>query len=101
MIDRQRQVAHWPNGDRIYTIVADHYRALLNRPDAQNGRLGLIDNWRGEQAAADAVVSDREGAALSLIRLEPARSRARGEIIDCARQAQYVFLVGIAHNRHD
>ena len=66
-------------------VIADHHRALLDRPHAQDTALRLVDDRGGKQRAADAVVGDGEGAALDFVRLELARPRPVGQIIDrCA-----------------
>ncbi len=55
MIVREREEGHVPNRDLIVAIRAgDHLRALLNRTDAENGDLRLIDDRRPEEAAEDA-----------------------------------------------
>src|SRR6266545_3192610 len=64
VVEGQRQIAHWPDGDRVYPLTRDHDRALLNRADAQDRRLRLVDDRHREQAAADTMIGDCEGATL-------------------------------------
>jgi hypothetical protein len=42
----------------------------MDRAHAQDGALRLVDDWRGEQRAGNAVVGDGERPALDLVRLK-------------------------------
>ena len=63
MIEGQRQVTHRADGDG----VIEHHRNFLDRADAENRYLRLIDHGRGEHAAEAAEVGDGEGSRLHFI----------------------------------
>jgi hypothetical protein len=63
VIKRQTQVRH--ETDRN-SLVDDH-GSFLDRADAEDGELGLMNNRRAEQAAESAVVRDCKRAPLDLL----------------------------------
>ena len=64
MIDGQRDVGAGSDLDGISSLFFHNDEAFLELADAQDGRLGLFDDGRGDEAAADAVVGEGERSAL-------------------------------------
>ena len=85
MIQRQRHVAARPHDDPSSPFSVDHDRPLLQLADAENRRLRLIDDdRRRDQAAADAMIGDRERAAAHVAGVSLS-SRARATSSDSSR----------------
>ena len=64
-----------PDADRLGPLRVEDAHPPLDFADAENRHLRLIDDdRRREQAPADAVIGDGEGAAAHLLRREPARA---------------------------
>src|SRR4051794_9407483 len=62
MVDRKRHVAHWPHLHRLLPALLTRHRPPLQLADAEYRRLRLRnDDRRRDEAAAHAVVRDREG----------------------------------------
>src|SRR6185437_2957542 len=67
--------------------------------DAQNGRLGLIDNdRRGDQASAHAVVRNGKGPPSDIRRGEPTLPRADHQVIQTLRGGKKVARLDITEN---
>src|SRR5688572_25309943 len=81
MIERKREIHHGANGNGIL----DHNHSLLHRADSQDSALWLVDDRKGEQRAAGAMIGQCERPAFDFIWLELFRARPRGKVIDCAR----------------
>ena len=97
MVVAERQIRHRPNRDRI----VDDDRALLDRADAENRHLRLVDDRHAELRAELAGVGDGERAAVHFFRLELLRARPLGDVGDRAAQPEQVLLVGVLDDRHD
>ena len=97
MVERETQVAHRPDGDRV---LSDH-RPFLHLADTQNGNLGLADNGGAEEAARAAVVRDRERAALNFFRVQPLGPCTIGQVGHFLCERGQAFLLGIPHNRDE
>ena len=97
MVVAERQVRHRPDRDR----VVDDDRPLLDRADAENRDLRLVDDRHPELRAELPGVGDGERAAVHFFGLELLRARAIGDVGDRAAQAEQVLLVGVLDDRHD
>ena len=97
MVEAQRQVRHRPDGDR----VVDDDGPLLDRADAEDRHLRLVDDRHAELRAELARVRDGERPAVHLLGLELLRARALGDVGDGAAQAEQVLLVGVLDHRDD
>lgn len=96
VVERQTEVAHWPNGDRIVNDDG----SFLNGADAQNGDLRLMDDGGAEQAAEPTMVCDRECSALNLFRIQLLGPGSFGKIRDFFRQLGQSFSIGMPNHRH-
>ena len=97
VIVAERQVAPQADADH----VVDHHRPLLDRADAEDGHLRLVDDRQAELGAEVAGVGDGEGAAVDFFGVELLRPRPIGDVVDGLRQAEDVLLAGLLHHRHD
>ena len=97
MVDRQREITHGAHRDGFAAARFNHADAALNFADTENRDLRLIDDDGScEQASADAVVRDREGASAHILRLEPTRTRTFHQRIETpgnVEQAQSLSAV--------
>src|SRR5258705_2914739 len=66
MVVTEREVGHRPDADG----VVDDDGAFLDRADAQNRHLWLVDDRNPELRAELAGVGDREGTAVYFVRIE-------------------------------
>jgi len=89
VIDGECHVAFRAHDDALHTRLLDHCRAPFELADAENGRLRLIDdNGCCEEAAARAVIRERESAAAQGSRREFACTRARNEVVEAPCNAK-------------
>ncbi len=69
VVDGQADVTHRPDGHDILTINFQYFDAFFNLSDTKDSGLWLIDDdRRGDQAAGDTVVGNREGAVADIFR---------------------------------
>ena len=68
---------------------------------AEDGRLGLVDDGRGELVAEDAGVGEREGGTADLVGREFLGAGALGEIGNGAGQISEAALLGLADDGND
>ena len=81
--------------------VHDAYPAL-DFADAEDGDLRLVDDdGRREQASADAVIGDGEGAAAHLLRRQPAGARGAHELAEARRELREAHVLRLMDHRHD
>src|SRR5262249_52023363 len=81
--------------------ILDDHRRLIDRANAENRDLRLIDHRRADKTAETAEVGDREGAAGNLVRLElPGAGEAR-EIHTRELETEDILLVRIADHGND
>jgi hypothetical protein len=86
VIDGERHIAARLHRDPLLIALLHHHGAPLELADPEDRRLRLVDDDRcGEEAAAHAVIGDREGAAPHIRRRQFAGARALHEIIQSAR----------------
>ena len=86
MIEGQAEINHRFNGDG----VIHHNRALLDRTGAKDTTLGLINDRRGEQGAAGAVVGDCKSAAAHFFWGKLLAAGALRQVVDNPGGAQQV-----------
>src|SRR3569832_1497569 len=84
MVDGQRHVAAGTNDDTIFAVVGcHHHRTLLQLSNSQDGRLRLVDDdGSGDEAAADAVIGDGEGATADIRWRQVSFTSSRHEIVE-------------------
>src|SRR2546426_617662 len=97
-----RYHAHGADRDRVGAVRQRHHLgALLDRADAEDRHLGLVDDRCARVRPEHARVRDREGAALDLVGRELLGPRALPQVVDRARQTAERQLVGALHDGHD
>src|ERR1700739_4812963 len=97
MIVAEGQIDHGADGAGI----VNDYRSFLNRADAQNRHVRLIDDGQAHQAAEGTWVGDGKGALLDVLRFELFRERAFGQITNSPLQSQKVFFLGMLDYGND
>ena len=81
VIDGERHIRHRLDHHRVSAIDAAHDDALFELADAEDRRLRLVDNdRRRNERAGDAVIGDRERAALHVGGLQRVLARALGDV---------------------
>ena len=81
--------------------IHDAYPAF-DLADAEDRHLRLIDDdGRREQASADAVIRDGEGAAAHLLRPQPAGTRGAHELAEARRELRQTHVLRPMDHRHD
>src|SRR5208283_3080482 len=80
VVDREREITHRTDGDRLRPAGLEDAHAPLHLTDAENGDLRLVDDDGGsQQATAGAVIGDREGSAADVFGRELAVARGGDE----------------------
>jgi hypothetical protein len=97
VVEAEREVADRADRDG----VVDYYRGFVDRADADDRDLRLVDYGGADQATETAEVGDGECPADYFVGLELAGAGARGEVDDGALQAEDVLLVGGADDGDD
>src|ERR1700743_3501397 len=86
VIDGQRDIASRPDHHAIAPASLHHYGPLLELPDPQDGRLRLVDDdGCGNEAAADAVVRNRESTTPNIRGNEPPLPSTGNEVVQTLR----------------
>ena len=102
MVEAESEVLHGADGDGVVALgVGEHHGLFFEAADAEDGRLGLVDDGRGELVAEDAGVGEREGGPADFVGREFLGAGALGEIGDGAGQIGEAALLGLAHDGHD
>ncbi len=96
VVERQAEVAHRPNGDRII----DDDGSFLNRADTQDCDLRLMDDRGAEQAAKSTMIRNRERSSLNLFGAQFLGPRSFCKIHDFFRQLGQSFSIGMPDHRY-
>ena len=86
---------------RHLDLVAGHDRALLGHAHGQDGGVRRVDDGIEALDAVHAEVGDRGGAALVLVRGEPALARALGQIAHLVGDLGERLQLGVADDRRE
>src|SRR5581483_10600768 len=102
VIEAQRQVRARADRDRILAILAlDHFWTLLDRADAHDRDLRLVNDGRAQQRPENAGVRDRERALFHFLGLEALGARPVREVVQLARNADHAQLIRVLDDRND
>src|SRR5690606_24145628 len=101
VIVAEREEGSLADRDRVHAVRRHDDRALLDRTGPENRGSALRDDGHADDRAEHAGIRDRERRTLDLVGLELALAGARGEVVDAARDAHEVELVGVLHHRYD
>ena len=102
VVEREGDVAHRLDRERVGAVGhLDDLRPFLDRADAHDRDLRLVDDGRREERAEGAVVRHRERAARDLVRHELLGARPRGQVVRGPREAHEREVVGAPDDRHD
>ena len=93
----EREIHHRPRLD----LAAHHHRPFLDLVHAEDAGLRRVEDRRRHQRAVDAAIGDGEGAALHLLDLERALTRAAAQIGDLLLDVGEQFPIAVAHHRND
>src|SRR5262245_37875539 len=93
MADSERHIALRAGDHLVCAVLLDHHRAFLEFADAEDCGLRLIDDdRRREEAAADAVIRDGEGAAADVCGLKFPCARGGDAFVEDARNVEERFV---------
>ena len=102
VIEAEGEVQEVPDGDGVGSVFGgDDGGFLEEAADAEDGRLGLVDDGRTELLAEDAGVGDGEGPGADFVGLELFAARSLGKVGDGAGDAEEVFLFGFLDDGND
>src|SRR6476469_8328962 len=76
MVERDREIGTRANRDGVFAVsTGNDFRTLLDRADAHDSDLWLIDDWRAHQRSEHARIGDRERTVLHFFGGELLRPR--------------------------
>src|SRR6266511_2676479 len=100
MIYRERHVAHRPHNDLLFTVHLISDNAALEFSHAEYRRLRLVDDYRSrDDASADAVIGDGEGAVLNVLWLQRAATCPLSQILKAMSNAEKIELLRLHDHR--
>jgi hypothetical protein len=83
MVDGQSDITPRPDHDAVFSILGHDDRTFLQLANAQDSRLGLVDDYgRCNKTSTDPVIGDSEGATAYVNGRQTAFTRARDQILE-------------------
>src|SRR5262245_22989343 len=94
MVVSQREIAHWPNDDRV---VDDHW-TFFDRANRENRHLWLVDDGESLNRTENPGVGDRERAPLHIVDLQTMGACTIGEVLNSPAELDHVEAIGCAND---